>query len=128
MSTPPALTEAQRAELRVLMTPAGFERALELFEEETIRQFVATRSCLLLAAADLLDGFPVEGGGNAEATGAVLKSFKLDVLEFQYAVSKTETTNYAALSKNLRERAVTECRGRRHSRSLAPEIQGWDLR
>lgn len=121
------LTAEQEAELKVLMTLGGYQAALQVFGEATIRLFVATRPCLLLAAADLLDGLPAGGATAPDAGDSALKRFKLDVLEFEYAPAKGAAVDYASISKNLRVRALTECKGARRVSNPAPEIQGWGL-
>lgn len=125
---PPALSPVQVAELKVLMTPAGYQAVLDTFDEETIAHFVASRACLLLAGADLLDGLPGSSGEGSTTQTQQLTSFKLDVLEFKFATGTATDLDYATISKNLRTRAITECRGeQQRTANPAPNLEGWGI-
>lgn len=126
MTAPAALTEEQVTDLQVFMTPAGYQAALETFGEPVIARFVANRpDCLMLAAADLLDGLPPAAG--ADAGG--LSSFKLDVLEFKFAAGSSAPP-YPALAAGLRTRAKTQCGpagGGAVSANPAPILEPWGI-
>ncbi len=127
MAAPADLTEEQAADLRVYMTPAGFQAALTTFGEETMARFVARRpDCLMLAAADLLDGLPTA----ADAGTGKLASFKLDVLEFKYAAG-SEGVSFGDLAAGLRTRAKTQCGpsgGGTVTANPAPSFEEWGIR
>lgn len=105
------------------MTPAAYTQATELFGEDVIATLIADHGgCLLRVAADLLDGLPNPAVGG----DAGLKSFKLDVLVFEF--DKTQVMNYATVAANLRARAITECVDpRRVNANPAPEFGDWDI-
>lgn len=126
MAAPADLTEEQAADLKVYMTPAGYQAALTTFGEETMARFVARRpDCLMLAAADLLDGLPAD----AQAGAGKLASFKLDVLEFKYAAG-SDGVSYGDLAAGLRTRAKTQCGprgGGAVTANPAPSFEPWGL-
>lgn len=126
MTAPAALTEEQVTNLTIYMTAAGYQAAVTAFGEAAIARFAERRpDCLMLVAADLLDGLPAAAGTGAGG----LSSFKLDVLEFKFTAGSA-APSYADLAAGLRARAKADCgsaRSARVSANPAPNLEGWGL-
>lgn len=117
----PALTSEQQ--LRLYMTPPGYDLAVQTFGAEMVVAVAAQHADLRLAAATLLEGLPASGGSG----GGGLSSFKLDVLEFKFRDGTQAAPDWLSIAKRLRAEAEAASAGRRRSANPAPEIDPWGL-